>query len=82
MEVLREGYSIPFLSEPPLSATPVLFRSYDPLSIRGQALEKELQSLLLKEAVEPADQSPGFHARMFMMQKSSGAWSPIIDSPF
>ena len=79
VEVLREGYQIPFLSPPPLSRSPVGFDSYAPGSIRGQALEKELQDLVVKGAVEPATPSPGYYSRMFVVQKASGAWRPIID---
>ena len=79
MEVLREGYSIPFSSRPPLSEVPIGFDSYAPNSIRGQALEGELQALVVKGAVEPAPPSPGFYSRMFVVQKASGAWRPIID---
>ena len=30
-------------------------------------------------AVEPAPQSPGFYSRLFLVQKASGSWRPIID---
>ena len=53
--------------------------SYSPSSIRGKALEKEFQDLLLKRAIEQAPQSPGFYSRLFVVQKDSGAWRPIID---
>ena len=79
VEVLRDGYNIPLLSSPPLSGSPISFRAYDPSSIRGRALETELGTLLLKGAVEPADRSPGFYARMFVVPKASGGWRPIID---
>ena len=63
VEVLRSGYRIPFLSEPPLAAEPIPFPSYSPTSIRGKALEKEVQSLVEKGAVELAPlPSPGFTA--------------------
>ena len=79
VEVLRRGYKIPFLSEPPLSHSPIALRAYDPSSIKGRALESELGDLLAKGAVEPAGRSPGFYARMFVVQKASGSWRPIID---
>ena len=79
MEVLREGYRILFSRGPPLSDQPLPMPSYSPSSIRGKALEKEFQDLLLKGAVEQAPQSPGFYSRLFVVQKDSGAWRPIID---
>ena len=61
MEVLRWGYRVPFLSEPPLAAEPIPFPSYGPSSIRGIALGKEVQSLQEKRAVELAPLPfPGF----------------------
>ena len=53
--------------------------SYSPSSIRGKALEKEFQDLLHKRAIEQAPQTPGFYSRLFVVQKDSGAWCPIID---
>ena len=48
VEVLRWGYRVTFLSEPPLTAEPIPFPSHSPTSIRGKALEKEVQSLVEK----------------------------------
>ena len=79
MEVLREGYRILFSRGPPLSDQPLPMPSYSPSSIRGKALEEEFQHLLLKRAIEQAPQSPGFYSRLFVVQKDSGAWRPIID---
>ena len=79
MEVLREGYRILFSRGPPLSDQPLPMPSYSPSSIRGKALEKEFQDLLLKRAIEQAPQTPGFYNRLFVVQKDFGAWRPIID---
>ena len=54
-------------------------RRTPPQSIKGVALTQELQNLLRKGAVEPAPQSPGFYGRLFLVQKASGSWRPIID---
>ena len=79
MEALRVGYRIPFDRPPPLSECPISLPAYSPHSIRGVALNQELQNLLRKGAVEPAPQSPGFHSRLFLVKKASGSWRPIID---
>ena len=79
VEVLREGYVIPFHVGPPLSGTPIILDSYSPHSIKRRALEGEIQALRLKGAVEPASPSPGFYSRMFMVTKVSGGWRPIIN---
>ena len=79
VEVLREGYRIPFSRRPPLSDQPLPMPAYTPSSIRGKALEQEFQDLLRKQAIEQAPQTPGFYSRLFVVQKDSGAWRPIID---
>ena len=79
MEVLQVGYQIPFDRQPPLSERPLSLPAYSPQSIKGVALTLELQHLLQKGAVEPAPQSPGFYSRLFLVQKTSGSWRPIID---
>ena len=79
VEVLREGYGILFSQRPPLSDQPLPMPSYTPSSIRGKALEQEFQDLLHKQAIEQAPQTPGFYSRLFVVQKDSGAWRPIID---
>ena len=58
---------------------PLPMPSYSPPSIRGKALEQEFQDLLCKQAIEQAPQTPGFYSRLFVVQKDSGAWRPIID---
>ena len=76
MEALRVGYRIPFDRPPPLSECPISLPAYSPHSIRGVALNQELQNLLWKGAVEPAPQSPGFYSRLFLVKKASGSWAP------
>ena len=79
VEVLRVGYRISFDRRPPLPERPLSLPAYSPQSIKGVALTQELQNLLRKGAVEPAPQSPGFYSRLFLVQKASGSWRPIID---
>ena len=79
MEVLREGYAIPFRILPPLSPTPIILNSYSPQSVKGRALDEEIQALRRKGAVEPAPPTPGFFSRMFVVTKATGGWRPIID---
>ena len=79
VEALQVGYRIPFDRRPPLSERPLSLPAYSPQSIKGVALTQELQTLLRKGAVEPATQSPGFYSRLFLVQKASGSWRPIID---
>ena len=60
VEVLREGYRIPFLVHPVLSEAPTHMDSYSPQSIKGEALQREIKALVQKGAVEPASPSPGY----------------------
>ena len=80
VEVLREGYHIPFLRPPTLSADPIPMPSYVPTSIKGAALEEVTLALIAKGAVERVPlPSPGFYSRLFVVWKTSGSWRPVID---
>ena len=80
VEVLRDGYCLPFLSTPPLSTAPIPMPSYSPTSIKGAALEEVTLGLVVKGAVELAPlPSPGFYSRLFVVWKTSGSWHPVID---
>ena len=82
MTVLRDGYRVvPFLdSPPPLSRTPVSFPTYRAGSPRAQALWQEIERMLAKGALEIArDPGPGFYSRLFLVEKASGSWRPVID---
>ena len=66
--VLRDGYEIPFHVVPPLSEIPIFLDSYSPHSIKGKALEGEIQALCRKGVMEPVSPSPGFYSRMFVVR--------------
>ena len=66
VEVLREGYAIPFRMPPPLSPTPIMLDSYSPQSVKGRPLDEEIQALRHKGTVEPAPPTPGFFSRMLV----------------
>ena len=71
MEVLREGYRIPFQRAPTLSGDPIPFSAYCPNSIRGKALEQEVESLLQKGALELAPlPSLGYYSQSFCGDES------------
>ena len=71
MEVLREGYTIPFLIPPPLSSSPISFENYSQGSLKAEALGLEVQSMLEKGALEVAGSDPGFYCRIFAVQKAN-----------
>ena len=80
MSVLRDGYRVPFKdSPPPLSRTPVSFLTYRADSPRAQALWQEVEAMLAKGALEIAlNLGPGFYSRLFLVEKASGGWQPVI----
>ena len=77
MEVLKEGYRIPFSTMPPLSKDPIMLKSYAPNTIRGQALAGEVSSLIAKGAVELAPRTPGYYSRVFCCDEGLGNLAPI-----
>ena len=79
--VLRDGYRVPFKdSPPPLARTPVSFQTYRAGSPRAQALRQEVEAMLAKGALEIArDPGPGFYSRLFLVEKATGGWRPVID---
>ena len=80
VSVLRDGYRIPFDSPPPLTRTPILFPAYRPGSPQSLALHQEIEKMLAKGALEIVpDPSPGFYSRLFLVEKATGGWRPVID---
>ena len=80
VEVLRYGYRIPFLCDPPLSKAPISLPSYHPSSTKGVALRDCTQALVAKSAVELAPlPSLSFYSRLFVVWKTSGSSRPVID---
>ena len=81
MTVLRDGYRVPFMdSPPPLARTPVSFPMYRAGSPRAQALRQEVEAMLAKGALEIArDPGPSFYSRLFLVEKATGGWRPMID---
>ena len=81
VSVLRDGYRIPFQdSLPPLARSLVSFLTYRPDSPRALALRQEVESMVAKGALEiVADPGPGFYSRLFLVEKVTGGWRPVID---
>ena len=80
VDVLRVGYLLPFESPPPLTNDAVTFSSYLPGTLRHLALRDEVEEMLRKGAIEVVtDRSPGFYSRLFLVEKASGGWRPVID---
>ena len=79
--LLRDGYQAPFTGPPPpLTDTPVPFRSYHPGSSKALALAQEVSKMLQKGALEVVeDPGLGFYSRLFLVEKVTGGWRPVID---
>ena len=79
VDVLRDGYRIPFSAPPPLTLVYRDHRAYAPGSRKFRALQDELLQLLAKGAIEEAPPSPGFYSHLFVVPKVTGGFRPIID---
>ena len=79
--VLRDGYRVPFKdSPPPLARTPVSFPTYRAGSPRAQALRQEVEAMLGQRSLRNRrDPGPGFYSRLFLVEKATGGWRPVID---
>ena len=81
VSVLRDGYRIPFQHQlPPLAYAPVLFPTYHFDSPKALALRQEVETMISKGALERvSNPGPGFYSRLFLVEKASGGWRPVID---
>ena len=80
VEVLQNGYQIPFKTQPPTSENPIEFPSYLGNQEKLKALNKEVQEMLQKGAIEPVEHpDSGFYNRLFLVKKASGNWRPVLD---
>ena len=80
LNILRNGYQIPFDDElPPLTLQPpdLCYAASHPLY---RELQDQVRALLAKSAIEEVDPStPGFYSRLFLAPKKTGTWRPVID---
>ena len=80
LNIITNGYILPFISKPNLVRAPLIQSSY-------KALQKELvltsciQSLLSKNAIERVEnvKSLRFYSRLFLVPKPHHSWRPVID---
>ena len=80
VQILREGYTLPFRFRPYLTRSPSVISCYvNPL--RNSYLLEALHQLMAKNAVELVhyQTSLGFFNRQFLVPKPNNSWRPILD---
>ena len=78
--MLQHGYLVSFHHFPPVSQDPREFPSCTPGSVQVLALKEEISKMLQKVALESVDQPAlGFCSRLFLAEKATGGWRPVID---
>ena len=80
LDLLRQGYRLPFRDHPKLSRTPCIHSEYNDAD-KDNALSTSILDLLTKNAIEKVNKqdSLGFYSRLFLVPKPGNKWRPIID---
>ena len=80
LNIITNGYVLPFLSKPNLVRFPLILSEYKAHQ-KDQALATCIQSLLSKNAIERVEnvKSLGFYSRLFLVPKPHQRWRPVID---
>ena len=80
LNIITNGYVLPFLSKPNLVRFPLILSEYKARQ-KDQALATCIQSLLSKNAIERMEnvKSLGFYSRLFLVPKPHQRWRPVID---
>ena len=80
IQILKEGYTLPFRTRPKLTRSPTVISCYvNPH--RNSYLLEALHQLIDKNAVELVQnqRSLGFFNRLFLVPKPNSKWRPILD---
>ena len=80
VQILKEGYTLPFRIRPKLTRSPTVISCYDNPQ-RNSYLLEALHQLIDKNAVELVKHqtSLGFFNRLFLVPKPNNKWRPILD---
>ena len=80
LNIITNGYVLPFLSKPNLVRFPLILSEYKAHQ-KDRALATCIQSLLSKNAIERVEnvKSLGFYSRLFLVPKPHQRWRPVID---
>ena len=79
LNIITNGYVLPFLSKPNLVRFPLIISEYKALP-KDQASADCIQSLLSKNGIERVEnvKSLGFYSRLFLVPKPHQRWRPVI----
>ena len=80
LNIITNGYVLPFLSKPNLVRFPLILSEYKAHQ-KDQALATCIQSLLSKNAIKRVENVKflGFYSRLFLVPKPHQRWRPVID---
>ena len=80
LNIITNGYILPFLSRPSLVRFPLIISEYKALQ-KYQALADCIQSLLSKNDIERVENVKclGFYSHLFLVPKPHQRWRPVID---
>ena len=80
LNIITNGYVLPFLSKPNLVRFPLILSEYKAHQ-KDQALASCIQSLLSKNAIKRVEnvKSLGFYSHLFLVPKPRQRWRPVID---
>ena len=80
IQILQEGYTLPFRIRPKLTRIPTVISCYANPH-RNSYLLEALHQLIEKNAVEPVynHTSLGFYNRLILVPKPNNKWRPILD---
>ena len=80
LDILKQGYRLPFRDHPKLSRTPCIHSRYNEID-KDSALSSSILDLLAKNAIEEVNKqdSLGFYSRLFLVPKPGNRWRPVID---
>ena len=80
LNIVTNGYDLPFISKPNLVRAPLIQSEYKVLQ-KDQAVASCVQSLLSKNAIERVEnvKSLGFYSRVFLVSKPHQRWRTVKD---
>ena len=80
VEALSTYYLVPSHHLPPVACEMVECLSYGSGPVMAQAVQEEMDKMLGKSTLEIVKNlGPGYYNRLFLVQKMTGGWRPVIN---